>query len=479
VVRVRGRFAVFLLTVLLLPLVSGCGSAADAHPQTILRLPLYGYSGRLDPGLLDPARATSETPLYAASLLDAGLVKLGPDLHVIPDLAVSIPTISSDGTTYTFTIRQDARFADGRACTSRDVVYSLTRALRPGTGSTLAQRYLGGIAGAEAVESGAAARLAGVAAVDRLTVRITLSRPDATFLDRLAFPVAAIVEHGSGLDPAGLGPWLIEGHLADGTVILRPRPHYYGGSLAFRQARLVPVSSESQALELYRKDALDAAQVPFSALPSLQSRPELHESESVDGYYALAPPVLGRLLSTRLDRDQLAQDASPSLSALDTLVPPAVPDYVATAPSTSAPGAAHPLPAIELSYDSRDPALAALAQALRAQWPVSARARDHVRLIHQVFDLPDPGRWLLTVLPETGSRWLRSVLGQANTLTNDPVSRMNLYGEAEQWALSQGFVVPLASGSIGYLVRPTVQNLLVTPVGIMPQNNNWTLVTLQ
>jgi hypothetical protein len=56
---------------------------------------------------------------------------------------------------------------------------------------------------------------------------------------------------------------------------------------------------------------------------------------------------------------------------------------------------------------------------------------------------------------------------------------MNLYGEAEQWALSQGFVVPLASGSIGYLVRPTVQNLLVTPVGIMPQNNNWTLVTLQ
>jgi ABC-type transport system substrate-binding protein len=481
VVRIRAKSAAFLVLLagLLIPLLGGCGSAADAHPQAILRLPLYGDARRLDAGLLDPARATSATPVYAASLLYSGLVKLGPDLHVIPELAVSLPTISSSGRTYTFTIRQDARFADGHACTARDVIYSLTRALEPGIGSSLARRYLGGIQGAGLVEDGLTTHLSGISALDSLTVRIRLLRPDATFLGKLAFPIAAIIEHATGRHPAGLGPWAVEGGLPDGTIILSPRSHFYGGSLGYRQTWLVPVKGLFQGIELYRKGQVDAAEVPYADVQSMQDRPEFHQSESVDAYYAITSPGLARLLAAHLDRDALVATTSPSLSALDAIVPPAVPDYVASAPATPATASPARLRPIELTFSHHDPALAAIAGALRSQWPVLSAARDRVELIHQSFELPDPGRWLLTALPRTGSRWFRSVLAQANRLTNDPVSRMNLYSEGEDWALQQNLVVPLASGSISYLIRSTVQNLLVTPIGLMPQNNTWSLITLQ
>src|SRR5579884_2886421 len=120
-------FTLLLLLSLLLELTS-C-SSATLH-RGILRLPLYSAVRSLD-----PAAATSST-LLIDSLLYSGLVKFSPDLHIIPELAVSIPTISSNGRTYTFTIRQDARFADGIRCTAADVVYSLSRALRPGIGSS-------------------------------------------------------------------------------------------------------------------------------------------------------------------------------------------------------------------------------------------------------------------------------------------------------------------------------------------------------
>ncbi|HEX6510612.1 MAG TPA: ABC transporter substrate-binding protein, partial [Chloroflexota bacterium] len=138
--------------------LTGCsGSSAPASAQTsALHIPLYGAISRTDPEIFDGAQASASTPLFLTSLLNAGLVKFGPDLHVIPEIAVSIPTISTGGRSYTFTIRQDAEFADGEPCTAADVAYSLARALMPGEHSPLAWSYLGGIKGAAAVARGRA-----------------------------------------------------------------------------------------------------------------------------------------------------------------------------------------------------------------------------------------------------------------------------------------------------------------------------------
>jgi hypothetical protein len=55
---------------------------------------------------------------------------------------------------------------------------------------------------------------------------------------------------------------------------------------------------------------------------------------------------------------------------------------------------------------------------------------------------------------------------------------MALYESLEAWILERGFVVPLASGKTAYLLKSRVQGLQVTPLGIMPDNANWALVSV-
>ena len=50
----------------------------------------------------------------------SGLLKLDDNLEPVPDIAASMPTISSDGLTYTFHLRQDVKFQDGTPVTADD-----------------------------------------------------------------------------------------------------------------------------------------------------------------------------------------------------------------------------------------------------------------------------------------------------------------------------------------------------------------------
>ena len=455
-------------------------------PRQILRIPLYA-----EPGVPDPALAAVPAATFLAGLLYSGLVKFTPDLHVIPELAVTLPTISEDERTYIFTIRQDARFADGRHCTAADVAYSLTRALSTSVHSPLAQRYLGNIEGAAALEQRETSRLSGVRVLDRLTVRIRLVRPDASFLDKLAFPVAYVVDRrvlvryrfGDWIGrPAGTGPWVLSGRTRNGTLELAPRPHFYGGPLQLKSILLVPVASRTAALELYRKGDLDVTEVTSRQYAQLAPRSDFQHSAGLDAYYAVAQSRQAGELAASLDRDRLVQEASPELSPLSSIVPPAVPDYVASPPSldpTPGPNGAPTIPSVVLQLASPDDwAGNALRQSLYRQWPLARRGGIPVHLIHASNLLPDPGVWLSLIWQQSRSSWYRSMLAESAVLTSDPVSRLSNYSRAETWALENAIIIPLASGSVAYLVKPAVQSLEVTPLGLMPANDSWASVSV-
>jgi len=468
---------VLALVAMMVSTLAGCGSSNRPLGKT-LRIALYGNLGDTD-----PARASTPSAQFLDSLIYSGLVKFGPDLHIIPELAVSLPTISNDGRTYTFTVRQDARFADGQPCTAADVAYSLARALSPRLNSAQAPYYLGNIAGATAVELGEKKSLSGLHVVDRLTVRIRLAQPDASFLDKLALPVADVVERPrsgtGGVDLSGrlvgAGPWTLAQRQRDGTLVLAPRRHYYGNALQIKSLILKPVSSDDRAMQLYRKSALDVVRVPPGQYGSLLSRSDFHQSPALDAYYAL-PSANGIALAASLDRGMLIHDSLPELSPLKVIVPPAVPDYVSSAPNIVAPASGDPTShtSIALQVDPPgDQTGQGLRRALAHQWPVARREGIRVVLLHASTAIPDPALWLALLWSRTRSTWYHSTLLYAEGLTNDPVNRMSTYSALESWALQNGLIIPLASGSIAYLINPRVQNVQVTPAGIMPENNNW------
>jgi hypothetical protein len=455
-------------------LLAACGSSATAH-QEMLRLPLYAGDGSLPEGVMLPARYRVSTPIGVASMLNAGLMKFGPDLHVIPDLAVSIPTISSGGRSYTFTVRQDAHFSDGTRCTAADIETAWVHALQDPRRSPLVWQYLGNIKGAGAVSRHDSNTLSGVTIRHRWTIRIRLQHRDALFLDKLAFPTTAAAKYRPGGGVLGMGPWVITGTDTHGATILRPRRHYYGGPLALKGVLLVPVPSVARALDLYRKNDLDAALVPAGAMASNSTRSDFHTSPSLDAYYAVAPesagPALDALLASR--SDQL--DLSPVVKSMTGLVPPSIPDYVGA--SASIDTSVRRLPRLG-EVRIAPPANAAestIVRALSALWKPRHGAPT-VWIKHASFLMPDPGRWIGLAATRTSSGWFHRKLATAGTLTLDPVSRMAIYDALESYALSRGLLVPIGSGNIGYLVKPRVQTLEVTPLGLMPENNSWAIV---
>ena len=118
------------------------------------------------------------------SLFD-GLMDYDPgttDLR--PGLAESY-TISDDGMVFTFEMRNGVQFHNGREMTAEDVVYSFNRVTNPTTQSPGAG-FFWSIKGYDAMASGEADALEGVTVEGPSTVRIELSRPDATFLHVMA-----------------------------------------------------------------------------------------------------------------------------------------------------------------------------------------------------------------------------------------------------------------------------------------------------
>ena len=100
--------------------------------------------------------------------------------------------ISADGLTYTFHLRAGVKFHNGREMTADDVKYSLDRVTLPATQSP-GSGFFSAIKGYDAMVGGTATSLEGVTVVDPLTVKIELSRPDATFLHVMAINFSAVV----------------------------------------------------------------------------------------------------------------------------------------------------------------------------------------------------------------------------------------------------------------------------------------------
>jgi len=87
------------------------------------------------PRFINPLLATSDTDKDLTALIYSGLLRIGPDGSLIPDLAESYE-ISDDGLTYTFTLKPGLTWHDGRKLTARDVVFTVSLAQNENTRSS-------------------------------------------------------------------------------------------------------------------------------------------------------------------------------------------------------------------------------------------------------------------------------------------------------------------------------------------------------
>ena len=267
---------------------STAASASTPREQGEFRI------ARAEPINLDPAQITDVSSAVIAVEVFSGLVVLNPDLRIAPDIAESVPAPqeNDDGTvTYRFTIRDNARFHDGKRITAEDFKWSFERNLHPETLSPTAPDFLGDIVGASEYVRGRTDEVPGIQVIDDVTLDLTIVRPTPVFLYKLTYPTAFVLDREQveadpdrwALAPNGSGPFkLTEWQLGEGLTLERFDEFY----LEPAQVDKVSIRFAGGSVEQFENDELDQAFVgineiervrdPASELnPQYVSRPEL------------------------------------------------------------------------------------------------------------------------------------------------------------------------------------------------------------
>ena len=192
------------------------------------------YSGGESSNLRDYDPATT----YSAGdkLVFSGLVSLDPNLNVIPDLAETWE-VSGNGTIYTFKIRANAKFHDGRDVTAQDVVFSWERAASPELQSDTVLTYLSDIVGVREKYLGQADTISGLKVIDDKTLQVTIDAPKPYFLMKLTFPTSFIVDEDNVAmgeqwvrQPNGTGPYKLTAWKSYEYIVYEANQDFYLGA---------------------------------------------------------------------------------------------------------------------------------------------------------------------------------------------------------------------------------------------------------
>ena len=212
------------------------GTAADAAAPRAKDSVVIAIGS--EPETLDPTKGWGHGN---SPIVQSTLVKYTSELTFANDLAVDY-SLSEDGLTWTFTIRDDACFTDGERVTASDVAFTLETA-KAAQGSV----DLTYMASAEAL--------------DETTVAVTLLQPTSIFLNTVA-SVGIVPEHAYSEDygraPIGSGPYKLVEWRPQEQLLFTANEDYYGGAPAIKNVTVV-FMSEDAALAAVQAGQVDVA----------------------------------------------------------------------------------------------------------------------------------------------------------------------------------------------------------------------------
>ncbi len=126
--------AAFFISLILIFVISTTSILWKINKKYLVEIPTDGgiiIEGIIGaPRFINPILATSEADRDLDSLIYSGLMRVGPDGNLIPDLALNY-NISDDGLNYTFKIRSNAFWHDGQPVSADDIIFTVEKAKDP------------------------------------------------------------------------------------------------------------------------------------------------------------------------------------------------------------------------------------------------------------------------------------------------------------------------------------------------------------
>ncbi len=255
-------------------------------------------------------------------------------------------SVSEDGCTYTFTLRQDVKWHDGEIFDSEDVLFSFKAALRSEEINGILSSAFKYIEGADEYIAGTSDKLSGVT-VDRNIITIKLTTPIANFLDAIA-QFAILPEHILGdvapadlpsheywKNPIGCGCYKVAEAVEGEYFLLKANKDYYGEQPGISQLRIrlnetdYVTAMEEGRLDFYiTNDPEEISQLKgidncsehdLNILFPAYLIINLSDDEGTNEY--LADPNVRKALLIAIDRNTIVNAIFPGSTVTDTLVP--------------------------------------------------------------------------------------------------------------------------------------------------------------
>ncbi len=323
-----------------------CAPSADLTFDD--RPPQGGTLVRLfaDPPTLDPHLMSDVTSSVIGGEVFGGLVTLSLDYQPVLDLAETC-SISEDGLVYTFVLRENAKFHDGKPVTAQDVKWSIERAADPDTLSHTAETYLGDIVGVKDKLEGTVDEISGIRVVDDRTVEFTIDAPKSYFLAKLTYPTAYVVDQeqvtndGTWLEePNGTGPFKLGTYEIGELIVLERNENYHLGPPHIESIQMI--LSGGSAMIMYENDEIHLTGVGLDDLPRLLDpsdalHPQLHRSpQDFDVLYIglnvdqepFDDPKVRQALNYAIDLQGIAENVLDGrVSPATGVIPPGFPSY--------------------------------------------------------------------------------------------------------------------------------------------------------
>ena len=163
---------------------------------------------------LDPHQTVAAGTREVLFNIFEGLVKPNSDGEMIPAVAEKY-TLSEDGTTYTFTLREGVKFHNGQTVTAEDVVYSINRCAAVPEGQ---EKPL--VAAFSAVKS--------VEALDEKTVAVTIAQRDLEFISYMTAAIIPADDENQDTAPVGTGPFRFVSRTPQQDFVMERFEDYWG-----------------------------------------------------------------------------------------------------------------------------------------------------------------------------------------------------------------------------------------------------------
>ena len=264
-----------LLTGAIMLTAAACGSTATTLPAPEGGKPVV-TSAAVEDGTLrvaalydistmDVAQTTDDymVPMNVFDRLFESEVQSDGSTDVVPSLCEDY-TVSDDGLTYTFTLRDGVVFSNGSALTASDVQYTFERLLTAGGVNDDIPLE---VAGAEALQNGEADTLEGFSVIDDTHFTVTLNTANAGFLAELTAPAMSVVDKETvesvanfGMsceDTVGTGPYKVTEWVVNDHFTLEYNDKYWGDEPSVKKAIVSIIPDPSTQNLMYQNGELD------------------------------------------------------------------------------------------------------------------------------------------------------------------------------------------------------------------------------